>query len=119
MDDFKVEMKKVSLAGTYMVGVFPPETKYFELLRVFGRPNGEPDGYDTYIEWQGEIGNRRFSIYNYKTRGIPIEEIADWHIGGHSKEVADDVLEYFRRHKNETISRILNQYNTYIKGRRE
>ncbi len=103
----KVEMTKVNLAGTYLQGLFPDKTKYADLVRVFGQPNGELKGFDVDAEWCGQIDGEVFAIYNYKTgrnflgkSGLPVEEITDWHIGAHSEVVANKLVKYFKEVKD-------------------
>lgn len=99
----KVEMTKVDLKGTYLQGYFPDKTKYADLVKVFGQPNGELKGIDVDAEWWGRIDGQVFAIYNYKTgrnflgkRGLPVEKITEWHIGALSEAVANKVVKYFK-----------------------
>jgi len=101
------------LAGTSLRGYFPDGTTYDELCAVFGPPNGPTDGYKIDAVWIGMINDYIFSIYNYKTgrnylgsKGLLVEKITDWHIGGKYPEVADMVVEYFQ-----TVSTIKKQMN--------
>ena len=65
---------------------------YEELVRVFGEPNRESDGYKTDAEWAFTItrdGREVATIYNYKnginymgSQGIPVRKITRWNIGG-------------------------------------
>lgn len=68
-------------------------TSFGELVRLFGPPNGNGDGYKVSTEWVLTYGGQPFSIYDYKgTRSyesdLPtVEEFRrlpeyDWHIGG-------------------------------------
>lgn len=74
------------------------DAKYDELVTLFGKPtNG--DAYKVDAQWilkfeDGEIA----TIYNYKNgknyngaEGLAVEQIDNWHIGGHKKLVADRV----------------------------
>jgi len=64
---------------------------YAQLLKVFGKPTGNGDGYKTDAEWIIQLDDGTvFSIYNYKTgknylgsSGQNLSEIRDWHVGLH------------------------------------
>lgn len=69
---------------------------YKKLVKVFGKPNAETDGYKTDAEWIVQTPHGVATIYNYKTgknycgdEGDEVEDITDWHIGGHNPETAD------------------------------
>jgi hypothetical protein len=64
---------------------------YGELVKIFGIPNCETDGYKTDAEWRLEIDDEEIYIYNWKNGknycgkdGLAVEDITDWHIGGGS-----------------------------------
>lgn len=67
---------------------------YAALVERFGTP-GENDGYKEDAQWCLEFpGGHLATIYNYKTgrnylgdEGLDVEDITDWHIGGHTDEV--------------------------------
>ena len=71
---------------------------YHELLSKFGEPT-VGDEYKTDAEWDLLFDDGKVaSIYNYKDgknyngpRGLSVERITDWHIGGHDREVVDRV----------------------------
>jgi hypothetical protein len=64
---------------------------YATLVKVFGQPEGQTDDYKVDAEWDLKFQGVPFTIYNYKdgvnyngSSGLPVEEIRNWHIGGHS-----------------------------------
>jgi len=71
---------------------------YSELKKIFGEPNQETnDKIDA--QWKINTPFGIGTIYNYKNGknylgedGICIEEITDWHIGGHNIETADWII---------------------------
>lgn len=75
------------------------DADYQDLVRVFGRPNGETDGYKVDVEWWLETDDGDLlTIYNYKdgknycgANGLDVDYIRDWHIGGSSRGVVDMV----------------------------
>ena len=89
-------MKFTSLArgavGTSFQGRL--DITYSELVRVFGEPLAEDDGYKVDASWIIEFENGVVAtIYNYKSgrnylgeRGLDIEDIVFWNIGGFSLE---------------------------------
>jgi len=103
----KVRMNKnTKIAGSGLSGYFPEDTKYKQLVKVFGKPNCENDGYKIDAEWAGKIDGEIFTIYNYKTGenylgkdGQDLEYITDWHIGGNSEVVVGKLINYFNENK--------------------
>ena len=88
--------------GTSLMGSFSEHTKYNQLVLVFGEPNGITDGYKVDAEWIGTINGEVFTIYNYKSgknylgeKGLNVEDITDWHIGGNQAKIVDELHEYF------------------------
>lgn len=80
--------------GTSLKGEI--DIAYSRLIEVFGEPNAEGDPWKTDAKWEVLTPAGIATIYNYKTgknylgaAGQPTEEIRDWHIGGHHKEVVD------------------------------
>jgi hypothetical protein len=73
---------------------------YSHLVEVLGPPNDEGDGYKVDAEWVLEFPDGLIAtIYNYKTgrnylgeEGLPVEQIRDWHIGGHDPRVVERVI---------------------------
>jgi hypothetical protein len=97
--NMKIEVEKVK--GTCLKGYL--EAKFEDLCRVFGKPNHQPLGHKSDVEWIGEIDGQVFTIYNYKdgTRylgreGLPVHEITEWHIGG--RRTDETILEKVRMH---------------------
>ena len=72
---------------------------YADLVRIFGEPHTNGDGYKIDAEWIFETPAGTVTIYNYKSgpnynegQGS-VNEIRDWHIGGNSKKVFKEVIE--------------------------
>lgn len=71
---------------------------YTELVTLFGKPT-EGDAYKVDAEWVLRFDDGAIAtIYNYKTgkkycgdEGLDVQQIRDWHIGGHDKKVVDRV----------------------------
>ena len=107
------------------------DISFAELVNIFGKPNTKGDGYKTDAEWNGEIEEQFFTIYNYKTgknylgkEGLPVEKIRDWHIGAYNKETALKVVAYIKNFgdKNKVIAELqdkLHRRNLQIKELRE
>jgi len=62
---------------------------YHRIVEIFGEPNSSGDGYKVDIEWVIDTPYGVATIYNYKdgkaylgNRGLEIQDITDWHIGG-------------------------------------
>ena len=80
--------------GTGLVGYI--DITYKELVNVFGEP-GKGDGYKVDAEWNIKTPNGLIAtIYNYKTgknylgdKGLNVEDITKWHIGGKNDEVVE------------------------------
>jgi hypothetical protein len=82
--------REIDISGTHLQGYV--NTTYAKLVEAFGEPNVEPDGYKVQAEWNlvtsaGDV----VTIYDYKQGacyrgdddGIPVEDVTDWHVGGH------------------------------------
>ncbi|PIY82367.1 MAG: hypothetical protein COX96_00695 [Candidatus Omnitrophica bacterium CG_4_10_14_0_2_um_filter_44_9] len=94
--DLKVEMGGVSHDGTGCQGYLPEDTRYEEIVRVFGQPQfGKSLDGKTKVEWVGRINDLVFTVYDYKSRLEP-QQNTDWHIGGKMKFVAELVSIYFK-----------------------
>jgi hypothetical protein len=106
---FKINLKEATkISSTSLQGYFPEDVTYKDLVKVFGEPNSFGDDYKVDVEWRGEINDKIFTIYNYKTgknylgtNGQKVEDITDWHIGGKTKSVAVDLNVYFNQKKGE------------------
>ncbi|MFH1653610.1 MAG: hypothetical protein ABIE74_06105 [Pseudomonadota bacterium] len=94
--DLKVEMGGVSHDGTGCQGYLPEGTRYEDIVRVFGGPQlgKSPDG-KIKVEWVGRINGLLFTIYDYKSKTDPEQNI-DWHIGGKTKFTAELVNLFFK-----------------------
>lgn len=102
--NLKVNMSgKINRAGTGLQGEV--RIAYRDLVSIFGEPNCAGDPYKVDAEWVGRIEGEVFTIYNYKTgkrylgeKGLPVEEITDWHIGAKKKLTAEKVLFFILKH---------------------
>jgi len=95
--DLKVEMGGVSHDGTGCQGYLPEDTRYEEIVRVFGQPQlGKSLDGKTKTEWVGRINGLVFTIYDYKSSLEP-ERNTDWHIGGKMKFVAELVNLFYKK----------------------
>ena len=74
--------------------------RHEELKALFGEP-WEGDGYKTRLEWVILFDDGTCAtIYDWKQRGLPVEEVTDWSVGGHTTHAVRlvvDALEKFRR----------------------
>lgn len=81
--------------GTHYVGAF--KMPYAELVQMIGSPNGVGDGYKVDAEWILDHNGDVATIYNWKDgpnytgRGT-IEELDEWHIGGHDLATANTLV---------------------------
>jgi hypothetical protein len=72
---------------------------YSKLRAVFGEPD-EGDGYKTQAEWTIATPSGIATIYDWKQgdcyhgkgNGIPVEEVEEWSVGGHNKQVVEWVM---------------------------
>ena len=94
--DLKVEMGGVSHDGTGYQGYLSEDTRYEDIVRVFGGPQlgKSPDG-KIKAEWIGRFNGLIFTIYDYKSKVEP-EQNTNWHIGGRVKLAAELVNIYFK-----------------------
>lgn len=90
---------------------------YSELVKVFGEPNAENDGYKTDAEWEVEFEDGTYAtIYNWKDGknycgedGLPISKITDWHIGGNVHAAYEHVRDTIEEHRiSQTKSPVIN-----------
>jgi len=79
------------VGGTHLQGGL--NTTYQALCRTFGEPEEETDGYKVDAEWYVDTPFGMATIYNYKDgknylgdEGMELDEITDWHVGGHNIE---------------------------------
>jgi hypothetical protein len=88
----KAESSEVS--GTHLQGYV--ETTFARIVEVFGEPHTDGDGYKVDAEWVLRTPAGIATIYNYKDgknyngeAGMRVQDITDWHIGGHNEEVVE------------------------------
>ena len=99
----------IDIMGTSLMGYI--DCSYDRLLKTFGAPH-TGDGYKVDAQWLIQFeDNRTASIYNFKdgknymgNKGKALDNIRDWHIGGHNKSVIEDVKEIL----NNSALRFLN-----------
>ncbi len=72
---------------------------YRYLIQAFGEPTFHGDGYKVDVEWVIETPDGIATIYNYKDgpaylgdKGLPIETIVNWHIGGRNHRAAGWIM---------------------------
>lgn len=89
--------KKINIGGTCLQGYI--EASYERLVSLFGQPcNG--DAYKIDAEWIVEFDDGTITtIYNWKNgknycgnEGENVENMTDWHIGGHNKDAVYSVM---------------------------
>jgi len=93
MSKIKIEKEEGRAAvGSCLRGYI--KTSYEQLVRTFGEPGSDGDGYKTDAEWTVRINDELVTIYNYKNgpnynrgAGPPVEEITAWNIGGFNYKV--------------------------------
>jgi hypothetical protein len=96
----KVNSSDICVSGTALVAEIT--ATYSELVLKFGVPIEGGDRYKTDAEWDIEFEDGSVAtIYNWKDGenylgegGLPVEDIKEWHIGGHSKDVARWITDY-------------------------
>ena len=89
-------MERVNTNGTSLRGQF--DMQYAKLVEIIGEPNGESDGYKTDVEWAFERDGVVATVYNWKdgpnyTGGGRIEDLTEWHIGGHDERAVQLINE--------------------------
>lgn len=98
-----------SINGTSLQGYVKAE--YAELVALFGKPT-KGDGYKVDAEWMIQFNGGAFAtIYNWKNGpgycgadGLRMEQIKEWHVGGMSKDSADQVqiaIDLFREKRED------------------
>ncbi len=82
--------------GTSLQGYL--DTTYDWLVKIFGEPKGEGDGYKVDAQWCLNIDGKITIIYNYKNgknylgeEGTDTKKNRDWYIGGRDSRVVDAV----------------------------
>ena len=99
----RINDEDISINGTSYLREIT--ASYHLLVEKLGEPSGSYDNYKTDAEWQIEFeGGLVATIYNWKDgknycgdRGLPVEEITEWHIGGYEPRVASWVEDYLYR----------------------
>lgn len=91
--------------GTSLAGELSGDDSvtYDNLVKAYGPPNMENDGYKTDAEWVVSTPEGVVTIYNYKTgknylrdEGLDVNDITEWNLGARSKAAADYVIEDLR-----------------------
>ena len=90
--------------GTCLQGYI--DTTYATLVKTFGEPHNDGDGYKVDAEWCLKFEDGTVAtIYNYKDgknyngkAGKATKNITEWHIGGHSKKAVECVTETVHSH---------------------
>lgn len=87
------------------------ECSYGKLVEAFGEPNQEVggDGSKVDAEWLLNTSAGIATIYNYKDGinylgeedGEKVENITDWHIGGHKQFVVDEIVNFLGLNEKE------------------
>lgn len=75
------------------------QSPYEDLKKLFGDPM-EGDGFKVDAEWNVRFEDGTVAtIYNYKTGrnylgadGLDVEDITEWHVGGHTRQAYTHVL---------------------------
>ena len=77
---------------------------YADLVRLFGEPNTDHDGYKSDAEWLIYTMDGVCTIYNYKdgrnylgSEGLATKDITDWHLGGHNKNAPEIVKQFIEK----------------------
>ena len=96
------------LGGTCLQGYV--NVDYATLVNVFGAPEGAYDDYKSDCAWDLIINGIVCTIYNYKdgknycgARGLNVEDITCWHIGGKSKLAQQYVDKAIAEHFAKTL----------------
>ena len=93
--------KEIDANGTYLQGYI--HVPFSKLVKIFGEPKRvRGEGCKVDAEWQIEYPDGYVAtIYNYKdgvnylgeNYGIHVEDITEWHIGGHNQIVVEYIQE--------------------------
>ena len=95
-EELVVKMGPVNVEGTTKRGEMPAGTEYRELIQVFGKPTELNPGDGVWVEWNGTINGKVFTIYDYNLNIKP-EDNQYWTIGGHDNTTAMMLYDYFKR----------------------
>ena len=96
----KVNTSDICVNGTCLVTEII--VGYDILVSKFGPPISTTDAYKTDAEWDIEFEDGTVAtIYNWKDgknycgdRGLEVEDIKEWHIGGHNNKVGEWIADY-------------------------
>lgn len=95
MDVQVADERASEFGGTSYMGEI--DISYQEIVDTLGPPTDDGDGYKVDANWLLLFDNGTVAtIYNYKDginycgpEGDPVEDIRDWHIGGHDNRAVD------------------------------
>ena len=99
--DYEIEREALEKRNEKALKAMTPEqieTSFDNLVKAFGKPHDDGDGYKTNAEWQfitddGVV----FTLYNWKNGitygGLPVEDITVWNIGGFDIRAVEAVKE--------------------------
>ena len=83
--------------GTHLQTTF--DESYANVCKAFGEPNAFGDEYKIDAEWNLITPAGVATIYNYKDgknyngeEGLDVEDITNWHVGGHTPKVIKYIL---------------------------
>ena len=93
------------LGGTCLRGGF--NLPYSKVVEKLGHPNydyrksNELTDNKVSVEWEFKFSDETVAtVYNYKdglnydsNEGVEVEQLTDWHIGGHNKKAVERVME--------------------------
>jgi hypothetical protein len=83
--------KDIDISGTFYVASI--DTTYQELVEIFGLPCSEKDSEKTKASWCFEFEDGTIAtIYDYKDEHDKVEDVTDWHVGGHNDEAYLKIL---------------------------
>jgi hypothetical protein len=92
---------------TGLKGEFP--ITYGELVEIFGMPDVGPNARDmdkTTCEWKLRFEDGIIaSIYDWKTGSTPMG-LYEWHIGGHTQEAYNRVVDLIILHRDKLVKMI-------------
>lgn len=86
------------------------EATYDELVKAFGEPAMGPngDGDKVTCEWEIELDNQTFYIYDWKEEETPMGRYM-WHIGGTTRDAERIVQEAFDNPRTGPYARMSNR----------
>lgn len=98
-NDSEIEWHGTSLQGRI-------DATHKELCAIFGQPHGG-DGYKVDAEWNVRFGDGTIAtVYNWKDGknyngedGTPVEQIKEWHVGGHDLKAFERIEATLQLHR--------------------